>query len=416
MDNRFYKSVPLRRGRGAVVLVRQRLSRSRPRACGASARARRLVRPAASPSTHDQLAIARPAAQRRASRLGRALPLALVAAPVGGAPASRRGGAARAALRPRPRERRRRASSCASADALQAPPHGEAARQLPIILRAREVARPARPRRRGRRRRRVPARRDRDPRRPADLRPGRRPGPRDRPRRRQPRRQRLQRPRAAAQGRALRGLLSRRRPTASRAPAPAARRRCIEFIDDQRAARHRRHLLELQRRRRPGRAGLDPEGARASASTTRPTKASPAAPCCASTACRSWPSPVLSFPLNDERKSGFLPPSFGLDSRSGFQAAIPYYWNIAPNRDATFTLQREPAPRRRRSTASSATWSPTTPARSTPSCCPTTRSPSARAIRCAPTTRARCRTTCYAQAARACASPTTTTGRISPAS
>ena len=49
-------------------------------------------------------------------------------------------------------------------------------------------------------------------------------------------------------------------------------------------------------------------------------------------------SPVLSFPLNDERKSGFLPPSIGLDSRSGFQAAIPYYWNIAPNRDATFTL------------------------------------------------------------------------------
>ena len=47
---------------------------------------------------------------------------------------------------------------------------------------------------------------------------------------------------------------------------------------------------------------------------------------------------MLSFPLNDERKSGFLPPSIGLDSRSGFQAAIPYYWNIAPNRDATFTL------------------------------------------------------------------------------
>ena len=49
-------------------------------------------------------------------------------------------------------------------------------------------------------------------------------------------------------------------------------------------------------------------------------------------------SPVLSFPLTDERKSGFLPPSIGLDSRSGFQGAIPYYWNIAPNRDATFTL------------------------------------------------------------------------------
>lgn len=50
-------------------------------------------------------------------------------------------------------------------------------------------------------------------------------------------------------------------------------------------------------------------------------------------------SPVLSFPLSEERKSGFLPPIFGIDSRSGFQAAIPYYWNIAPNRDATFTFQ-----------------------------------------------------------------------------
>ncbi len=49
-------------------------------------------------------------------------------------------------------------------------------------------------------------------------------------------------------------------------------------------------------------------------------------------------APVLSFSLNDERKSGWLPPSFIIDSRSGVQFAIPYYWNIAPNRDATFTL------------------------------------------------------------------------------
>ncbi len=48
-------------------------------------------------------------------------------------------------------------------------------------------------------------------------------------------------------------------------------------------------------------------------------------------------APTLSFPLNEQRKSGLLPPSVGLDSRSGFQASIPYYWNIAPNRDATFT-------------------------------------------------------------------------------
>ncbi len=47
--------------------------------------------------------------------------------------------------------------------------------------------------------------------------------------------------------------------------------------------------------------------------------------------------PVLSFPLSDDRKSGWLPPSIGLDSRSGFELGVPYYWNIAPNRDATIT-------------------------------------------------------------------------------
>ena len=47
--------------------------------------------------------------------------------------------------------------------------------------------------------------------------------------------------------------------------------------------------------------------------------------------------PVLSFPLSDNRKSGWLPPNIGLDSRSGFETGVPYYWNIAPNRDATIT-------------------------------------------------------------------------------
>ena len=48
-------------------------------------------------------------------------------------------------------------------------------------------------------------------------------------------------------------------------------------------------------------------------------------------------APRLSFPLSEERKSGWLPPSFGVDSRAGVTTSIPYYWNIAPNRDATFT-------------------------------------------------------------------------------
>ena len=49
------------------------------------------------------------------------------------------------------------------------------------------------------------------------------------------------------------------------------------------------------------------------------------------------PAPTLSFPLSEERKSGWLPPTFGLDSKGGAQASIPFYWNIAPNRDALFT-------------------------------------------------------------------------------
>ncbi len=48
-------------------------------------------------------------------------------------------------------------------------------------------------------------------------------------------------------------------------------------------------------------------------------------------------APILSFPLSDERKSGWLPPSIGLDTKTGLQVAVPYYWNIAPNRDATLT-------------------------------------------------------------------------------
>jgi LPS-assembly protein len=47
--------------------------------------------------------------------------------------------------------------------------------------------------------------------------------------------------------------------------------------------------------------------------------------------------PYMSFPLDGERKSGFLPPSFGSSSKSGLEFSLPYYWNIAPDRDATIT-------------------------------------------------------------------------------
>ena len=45
--------------------------------------------------------------------------------------------------------------------------------------------------------------------------------------------------------------------------------------------------------------------------------------------------PALSFPVTDARKSGWLPPSINLDNKSGVEVAVPYYWNIAPQRDAT---------------------------------------------------------------------------------
>ncbi|MDO5693395.1 MAG: LPS-assembly protein LptD [Pseudomonadota bacterium] len=49
------------------------------------------------------------------------------------------------------------------------------------------------------------------------------------------------------------------------------------------------------------------------------------------------PLPAMSFPLSERRKSGWLPPTIGLDSKSGLDLSVPYYWNIAPNRDATLT-------------------------------------------------------------------------------
>ncbi len=48
-------------------------------------------------------------------------------------------------------------------------------------------------------------------------------------------------------------------------------------------------------------------------------------------------SPWLSFPLDDRRKSGFLYPQIGASSDNGIDLAVPWYWNIAPNMDATFT-------------------------------------------------------------------------------
>ncbi|MEE9344805.1 MAG: LPS assembly protein LptD [Methylococcales bacterium] len=46
-------------------------------------------------------------------------------------------------------------------------------------------------------------------------------------------------------------------------------------------------------------------------------------------------TPYMSFPLDDRRKSGLLAISFDSSQESGFGLTVPYYWNIAPNFDAT---------------------------------------------------------------------------------
>lgn len=46
-------------------------------------------------------------------------------------------------------------------------------------------------------------------------------------------------------------------------------------------------------------------------------------------------TPYIYFPIDDRRQSGFLPPSFSTSSDTGFMLLTPYYFNLAPNYDAT---------------------------------------------------------------------------------
>ncbi|MGP1678087.1 MAG: LPS-assembly protein LptD, partial [Burkholderiales bacterium] len=45
--------------------------------------------------------------------------------------------------------------------------------------------------------------------------------------------------------------------------------------------------------------------------------------------------PWVDFPLNDQRKTGFLPPTVGSSGKSGLEISTPFYINLAPNRDLT---------------------------------------------------------------------------------
>lgn len=47
--------------------------------------------------------------------------------------------------------------------------------------------------------------------------------------------------------------------------------------------------------------------------------------------------PWAEFPLVGQRQSGILPPTFGSSNKTGLDLTVPYYWNIAPNYDATIT-------------------------------------------------------------------------------
>ncbi|WP_462150785.1 LPS assembly protein LptD [Pseudoalteromonas xiamenensis] len=47
--------------------------------------------------------------------------------------------------------------------------------------------------------------------------------------------------------------------------------------------------------------------------------------------------PYFTFPIDDRRKSGLLPPTISPSSKYGLELVAPFYWNIAPNYDATIT-------------------------------------------------------------------------------
>ena len=48
-------------------------------------------------------------------------------------------------------------------------------------------------------------------------------------------------------------------------------------------------------------------------------------------------TPWIDFPLSDARKTGVLAPTFGTTERSGLDILVPYYFNLAPNYDATLS-------------------------------------------------------------------------------
>ena len=387
MDNRFYKPRPSRRfhrrcPRSGGCTAR----RAPPRSCRRAAPSVSLSpRSACSARALARAGAARGAGLRRGARAGcsrRGLGAA------GAAIAARTGAAAAAARRRRARPADHRAG--------------------------RRNSRPARPRDRGRGQCRVAPRRHRHPRRPAELRAGRRPGARHRQRAHQPATATsTAAPSCSCSVQSLRGLLRAADATSSRASAPAATPSASTSSTTQRAvapAPPTRAAGPTAAARRPGccrrdRVKLDLEANEGVAEGA--VLRFYGVPILA--------APVLSFPLTDARKSGWLPPSINLDSKSGLEVEVPYYWNIAPQPRRDLHAGDQHAPRPSASTPSSATSSRATAARSTYNLLPERprRRPLAPCARLPPHghvgERGRAtRRTC-------CASPTTTTGRTSRA-
>lgn len=50
-------------------------------------------------------------------------------------------------------------------------------------------------------------------------------------------------------------------------------------------------------------------------------------------------TPWINFSYLNQRKSGLLAPNWGTTTESGFELTVPYYWNIAPDMDATLGLR-----------------------------------------------------------------------------
>jgi LPS-assembly protein len=111
--------------------------------------------------------------------------------------------------------------------------------------------------------------------------------------------------------------------------------RRVDFIDDENMVIHDATYTTC--RRRPG-DGWVPDWILTASSITIDQGADTGIAEDAKLRFKSLPAvplPELSFPLTEKRKSGFLPPVIATGNVNGVETIVPYYWDIAPNRDAT---------------------------------------------------------------------------------